>query len=381
MQCLQTSKETSILAAFKSDLLSNLINNGHLTFRRVGITSADTVICPAPLFHCIGIVVGFIAGLSVGACLVLPSEQFDPSATIEAITSTRATVVHGVPAMFVAMIDVVRKRNLKLGTLRTGLCAGSTFPPQLAAQIENTLGMKRVSNALGMTELSPAAFLPQPTDDAQHRLFSVGKVMPHSAAKIIDPSTGKIVPIGARGELCVSGYNVCKGYLHNKEKTDEVMKTDADGVRWMHTGDECYFAEDGYCYITGRIKDIIIRGGENIYPGEIEARLVAHPAITEASVLGVADKKYGEAVACFLRVSDTKTGRPGDEQVRQWVGEKLGRHKVPQYTFWIGDDGVGDDYPKTGSGKHQKFELRKIAERILEMQKKEEQEAQVRARL
>lgn len=275
--------------------------------------------------------------------------------------------------MFVAMVDNVRKRDIKLNTVRTGFCAGSPVAPSLAAQMQDILGMKRMSNGLGMTETSPGSFLPEQTDDTQHRVFSVGKVMPHTIAKIIDPSTGKIVPTGTRGELCVSGYNVCKGYLHNKEKTDEVMRFDSEGVRWMHTGDECYFADDGYCYITGRIKDIIIRGGENIYPAEIEAQLLLHPSIDEASVFGVTNERYGEVVACFLRTSGKAADTPTELDVQKWVGVKLGRQKIPQHIFWIGDDGMPPEYPKTGSGKIKKHDLSKVAERILEKQRKEEQ--------
>ena len=314
-----------------------------------------------------------MSALAVGAPLVFPSEQFDPSATIDAAISNQATIIHGVPAMFVAMIDNVRKRNIKLNNVRTGFCAGSPVPPSLAAQMEDVLSMKRMSNGLGMTETSPGSFLPEQTDDTQHRVFSVGKVMPHTVAKIIDPSTGETVPVGTRGELCVSGYNVCRGYLHNKEKTDEVIKYDGDGVRWIHTGDECYFAEDGYCYITGRIKDIIIRGGENIYPAEIEAELLAQPQVHEASVFGVADEKYGETVACFLRAAGSSGMRPANEELRKRVSANLSPQKIPRYFFWVGEEGMPLDYPKTGSGKIQKHELCKIAERILQKQRTDEQ--------
>lgn len=319
-----------------------------------------------------------MSALAVGARLVFPSEQFDPSAIIDAALLNQATVIHGVPAMFVAMVDNARKRNVKLNTVRTGFCAGSPVPPSLAAQVEDILGMKRMSNGLGMTETSPGSFLPEQTDDTQHRVFSVGKVMPHTVAKIIDPFTGETVPIGTRGELCVSGYNVCKGYLHNNEKTDEAIRYDSDGVRWMHTGDECYFADDGYCYITGRIKDIIIRGGENIYPAEIEAELLAQPQIQDASVFGVADDKYGETVACFLRAAESSGMRPANEEVRKRVGAKLSRQKVPQFIFWIGEEGMPLDYPKTGSGKIQKHKLCKIAESMLQKQRREEQIAKAK---
>lgn len=331
------------------------------------ISPNDIVLAQAPLFHCLGSVGTWILPLCFGASLAIPAESFDPVASIKTAVNNATTILIAVPAMVSALLEVSRKTKLKPQYLsfKRGFVAGSPVAPSLIVAAESELGIGGITNALGMTELSPAAFAPPLEADVQHRVVSVGKILPHESAKIIDTS-GKIVPVGTRGELCVSGYNVCLGYFKNKEKTDETIKVDENGVRWLHTGDECYFAEDGYCYITGRIKDIIIRGGENIYPGEIEFRLVAHPGIDEASVFGVRDEKYGEAVACVLKGDERKT----NEEIQEWSLQTLGRHKVPKYIFWLGDDGIGQEYPKTGSGKIQKFELKKTVERLIEKDKR-----------
>jgi mevalonyl-CoA ligase len=295
--------------------------------------------------------------------MAIANESFDPAGAVKTAVNASTTMLTGVPAMCTAMLEVVRKAKLSPDkfSFRCGFIAGSPVAPSLIQEVESAFGVS-ITNALGMTELSPASFVPPLDADFYHRVISVGKVMPHESAKIVHPSTGKTAPIGTRGELCVTGYNVCAGYFKNAEKTNELIRIHEDGLRWIHTGDECYFDEDGFCYITGRIKDIIIRGGENIYPGEIENRLVARSDIAEASVFGVPDERYGEAVAAVLRAEKKST----DEDVQSWVAEELSRHKVPKYVFWLGDHGFGQDFPRTGSGKIQKFALRKIAEEALQ---------------
>ena len=273
-------------------------------------------------------------------------------------------MLHSVPTIFVAEIEAVRKMGLagKIKTLRRGVAAGSPVPMQLMRQIEDVLGMKCVFSALGMTETSPGSFIGGPDDSLRQRLESVGRILPHTVANIVDLETGEVVRRGQRGELLVGGYLVCQGYLKQQQKTDEVMSVDEKGTRWMKTGDECYFDEDGFCYITGRIKDIIIRGGENIYPTEVEGRLAEHRDVTEASVVGLRDERLGEVVVAFLRATNPAS-RPADGEVKEWVGSVLGKHKVPQHVFWIGDNGL-HDFPKTGSGKHQKHVLREVGERL-----------------
>ena len=350
----------------KACLLShhNLINNARFLIPRLPMHPTDTLVAPLPLFHCFGLVSSFLTSFLTGSRIIFPSPLFDPTATIRSVVSYSATMLHSVPTMFVAEIEAVRKMGLagKIKTLQRGVVAGSPVPMQLMRQIEDVLGMRSVFSALGMTETSPGSFIGGPDDSLRQRLESVGRILPHTVAKIVDSKTGQVVKRGQRGELLVGGYLVCQGYLKQQQKTDEVMSVDEKGTRWMKTGDECYFDEDGFCYITGRIKDIIIRGGENIYPTEVEGRLAEHKGIAEASVIGLKDDRWGEVVAAFLRATDPAS-RPADGEVRDWVGSILGKHKVPQHVFWIGDSAL-HDFPKTGSGKHQKHVLRDVGERL-----------------
>jgi len=216
----------------------------------------------------------------------------------------------------------------------------------------------------GMTETSPVTFSTAGDDTMEKRTRTIGKVMPHTKAKVVGPND-EILPRGTPGELCTAGYALQPGYYKNPAKTAEAMKTDENGILWMYTGDQCLIDKDGYCVVTGRIKDVIIRGGENIYPAEIEERLIEHSAIAEASVVAIKDEKYGEVVGAFLRLN-ADGSRPSLEEIRAFVKEAMGSHKAPQYVFWIGDPGVGEDFPKTGSGKHQKHILRAISEKLLE---------------
>jgi mevalonyl-CoA ligase len=329
------------------------------------LTVDDIVCCPPPLFHCFGLVIGFLASLTNGSSIVYPSSQFDADLVLDAVVNERATAILGVPTMFIAILQAQEKKGYVIDTLRTGLAAGSAVPAALMDELNRKMGVKTMMIAYGMTETSPVTFITSLDDPQEIRTSTIGRVMPHTGAKIISKD-GKetILKRGEKGELCTSGYALQKGYWENEEKTREVMKTDADGILWMHTGDECMIDSNGYCIITGRIKDMIIRGGENIFPIEIEERLLAHPAINEASVVGLKDDKYGEVVACFLRASEHSV-RPDSEALRAWVREKLGRHKAPKHVFWIGDLGVGNDFPKTGSGKHQKHILRDIGNMLV----------------
>ena len=325
----------------------------------------DVVCCPPPLFHCFGLVMGFLASLCHGSAIVFPSEQFDAYSVLNAVVNEGATALLGVPTMFVAMLEACEKKNFTINTLRTGLAAGAAIPVALMGQLREKLGVKAMLIAYGMTETSPVTFISSLDDTQEKRAMTLGRVMPHTGAKVISKDgKGTILKRGETGELCTSGYALQKGYWKNEAKTKEVMKMDDHGTIWMHTGDECKIDDEGYGYITGRIKDMIIRGGENIFPVEIEERLVAHPAIIEASVVGLLDERYGEVVACFIRPAE-HLSRPGDEEVREWVKQKLARHKAPKHVFWIGDSGVGNDFPKTGSGKHQKHLLQDLGNALV----------------
>ncbi|ETS77224.1 hypothetical protein PFICI_11098 [Pestalotiopsis fici W106-1] len=348
----------------------NIINNAQFVGSRMRLTSLDIVCCPPPLFHCFGLVMGFLNSFFHGGSIVFPSDSYDANAVLDAIANEGCTGLLGVPTMFLAQLDVLKSKpsTMENKTLRVGLAAGSMVSPQLLKRLDAEMGLQRVLVAYGMTETSPVSFMIDHDDPPRRRQRGLGKVMPHTSAKVVD-AQGRIVPIGSRGEMCVSGYALMKGYLDNPKATGEVMVHDDQGVTWMRTGDECAIDEEGYCEITGRIKDLIIRGGENIFPGEIEERLLEHPGIIESSVVGISDEKYGEVVACFLRATSSGV-RVAHHEVQEWVRMKLGRHKAPNWVFWIGDPAVGDDFPKTGSGKHQKHILRAIGERLRQMNEK-----------
>ncbi|KAE8148008.1 hypothetical protein BDV25DRAFT_142213 [Aspergillus avenaceus] len=344
----------------------NLVNNSRFIGDRMNLTSFDTLCCPPPLFHCFGLVLGMLAVVTHGSKIIFPSETFDPKAVLNAISDEKCTAVHGVPTMFEAILSLPKPDNFDSSNLRTGIIAGAPVPRPLMRRLFDELNMTQYTSSYGLTEASPTCFNAFTTDSIETRLTTVGMVMPHTRAKIID-SNGNIVPVGQRGELCMSGYQLSRGYWNNPQKTNETFITDAYGTRWLRTGDEALFNEHGYCSITGRFKDIIIRGGENIYPLEIEERLAAHPAIEVASVIGIPDPKYGEAVGAFVAVAPGyEEQRPSDEELRNWTRETLGRHKAPQYVFVFGKEDIDRTVPVTGSGKVRKVELRQMASKVLE---------------
>lgn len=346
----------------------NIVNNARFIGDRLRLTPADVLCCPPPLFHCFGLVLGLMAVITHGAKIVYPEETFDAAAVLRALSDERCTALHGVPAMFDAILSLPPRATTTTTTLRTGIIAGAPVPRHLMEQLIARLGMTEFTSSYGLTEASPTCFNAFTDDPVERRLTTVGTLMPHARAKIVDPASGEVVPLGTRGELCIAGYQLQAGYWNNSERTAEVMVRDAAGVLWLHTGDEAVFDAAGYCAITGRIKDIVIRGGENVYPLEIEERLVAHPRIARAVVTGVKDARYGEVVAAFLQAEGfSKNGdeRPTDEQVRDWVRLTLGRHKAPEHVFWLGEDGVPLEVPLTGSGKVKKFEMARFGEEIL----------------
>lgn len=340
-----------------------LLNNARFIGDRMSLTQDDVLCCPPPLFHCFGLVLGLLAVMTHGAKIVYPSEVFDGPSVLQAITEEKCTAVHGVPAMFDTLFSLPRPANFDCSRLRTGIIAGAPVPRHLMELLVNDFGMTEFTSSYGLTEASPTCFNAYVDDSIDRRLTTVGTLMPHGHAKIVDRE-GKIVPVGVRGELCMAGYQLQQGYWRNPEKTAEAMERDENGVLWLHTGDEAVFDEHGYCSITGRFKDIIIRGGENIYPLEIEERLVAHPAIERAIVVGLPHPRYQEVPSAFLQRAEGAQ-RPSLDEIQEFTRRTLGRHKAPMHVFWLGEDGVTSDIPITGSGKIKKFEMRKIGQELL----------------
>ncbi|KAJ4291442.1 hypothetical protein N0V88_006035 [Collariella sp. IMI 366227] len=329
----------------------NIVNNSRFIGDRMRLTP-PTSSAAHPLFHCFGLVLGLMSVITHGAKIVYPAEVFDAPATLRAIIAERCTAVHGVPAMFDSLLALPEAKGLKASDLhlRTGIVAGAPVPRYLMETMVAKLGMQEFTSSYGLTEASPTCFNAFTDDPIATRLTTVGTLMPHARAKIVDRD------------------GVIAGYWNNSEKTSEVMARDEAGVLWLHTGDEAVFDERGYCSITGRFKDIIIRGGENIYPLEIEERLVAHPAVGMAVVVGLKDEHYGEVVGAFLDLDAAHGGkqRLGLEEVREWVRKKLGKHKAPTHVFWLGVDGVPTAVPLTGSGKVRKFEMAQLGNKLLE---------------
>ncbi|KAH9861723.1 hypothetical protein J1614_011476 [Plenodomus biglobosus] len=341
----------------------SILNNGNSIGDRMLLTPDDIICCPPPLFHCFGCILGYMATATHGSTIVFPKEAFDPVATLEAVREHKATGLYGVPTMFVAELELLAHGAVPQDGyqyLRTGIAAGSSIPAELMRKLHKTLNLTDLTICYGMTETSPVSAMTSTTDPIDKRIDSVGKLMPHIAAKVVDPQDwSRTLAIGERGELAVSGYHVMKGYWGDEARTNAVLQPDQDGKLWMHTGDEASLDEQGYIKITGRIKDLIIRGGENIHPLEIENCLFAHPAVSEVSVVGLPDDRYGEVVAAFVVRHAGREGDVGVDGIKDWVRERLSHHLVPKYVFWV------DNYPKTASGKIQKFRLREEGIRLV----------------
>ncbi|KAF9774648.1 hypothetical protein IL306_007318 [Fusarium sp. DS 682] len=343
--------------------MSNLLNDGRYVGQAMRLTQEDVVCCPPPLFHCFGLVMGFLASFTHGSTIVFPSDKFNARETLDAVEAESATALLGVPTMFVSELQQMESQPRKITTVRTGLVAGSPVSPSLMDELRVKMNIHGMLIAYGMTETSPVTFITSLDDPEYKMLTSLGRVLPHTAAKIVD-TKGNIVPVGERGEICTSGFALQKGYYRDNAKTQEAMKRDENGVLWMHTGDEGYLDEEGYGFITGRIKDLIIRGGENLSPSEIENQLLRHPAIREACVVATKDKVHGEVVAAFLQ-SCSHEKRPSDIEIRDWVLKDLSPVKVPAFIFWLGHQGVDAELPKTGSGKYQKHIIRNYANQLV----------------
>jgi fatty-acyl-CoA synthase len=332
----------------------NILNNGYFVGALCGYTEADRICVPVPLYHCFGMVMGNLAASSHGACLVYPAPSFDPGATLRAVAQERCSSLYGVPTMFIAMLADSGFDTYDLSSLRTGIMAGSPCPVEVMKQVVEQMGMTEVTICYGMTETSPVSTQTRVEDTLERRVSTVGRVHPHLEVKITDPSTGLTVPRGAPGELCTRGYSVMLGYWEQPEQTAEVI----DQARWMHTGDIAVMDPKGYLNITGRIKDMVIRAGENIYPREIEEFLYTHPDILDAQVIGVPDAHYGEELCAWVRL------RPGAPQltaeaIRDYAAGKLAHFKIPRYVF------VVEEFPMTVTGKVRKVEMRERSVKLL----------------
>jgi fatty-acyl-CoA synthase len=311
----------------------------------MGLRAEDRICIPVPLYHCFGMVMANLACVTHGAAMVYPAPVFDPVATLKTIEAERCTVLYGVPTMFIAVLGALEAGGVDVTSLRTGCMAGAPCPIEVMKQVIGRLHMPEVTIAYGMTETSPVSFQTSPADPLERRVSTIGRVQPHLEVKIID-ETGAVTPRGVAGEVCTRGYSVMLGYWDDPARTAESL--DADG--WMHTGDLGTIDAEGYGNIVGRIKDMVIRGGENLFPREIEDFLFTHPAIAEVQVVGVPDERYGEELCAWIRLA---AGASLDEaELRAWCEPRIARHKIPRHIRFV------DDFPMTVTGKVQKFLIR-----------------------
>jgi fatty-acyl-CoA synthase len=325
----------------------NILNNGFMVTELMGFTDQDRLCIPVPFYHCFGMVMANLGCTSHGTTMVIPAPGFDPEVTLRAIAEERCTAVYGVPTMFIAMQHDPTFADHDLSTLRTGCMAGSICPVEVMKRCIHDMHMAEVCIAYGMTETSPVSTQTRVDDDLERRTESIGRVHPHVEIKIVDPVSGETVERGQPGEFCTRGYSVMLGYWDDKEKTAEAI--DADG--WMHTGDLAEMREDGYCNIVGRIKDMVIRGGENVYPREIEEFLYSHPDIEDVQVIGVPDEKYGEELCAWIKLRSGAEPLDADA-VRAFATGKLAHYKIPRYVMLV------DEFPMTVTGKIRKVQMR-----------------------
>jgi fatty-acyl-CoA synthase len=327
----------------------NILNNGYFIGEGCRYTAADRVCIPVPFYHCFGMVLGNLACTTHGACIVIPAPGFDPALTLAAVQAEKCTSLYGVPTMFIAELALPDFAAYDLTSLRTGIMAGSPCPVEVMKRVVSEMHMEEVTICYGMTETSPVSTQTRADDDMDRRVSTVGRVHPHVEIKVIDPETGLVLPRGSHGELCTRGYCVMLGYWNEPDKTAEAI----DAARWMHTGDLAVMDDAGYLNIVGRIKDMVIRGGENIYPREIEEFLYTHPDIEDVQVIGVPDAKYGEELCAWVKL------RPGSsvtrEQVRDFCSGKIAHYKVPRYVR------VTQEFPMTVTGKVQKYKMRETS--------------------
>jgi len=336
----------------------NILNNGFFIGEAMRLTPQDRLCIPVPLYHCFGMVLGNLAALTHGACMVFPGEGFDPLATLQAVAEERCTALHGVPTMFIAQLDHPEFARFDLSSLRTGIMAGSPCPIEVMKRVVDKMHLSQITIAYGMTETSPVSFQSSTDDPLERRVSTVGRIQPHLEVKIVD-AEGRIVPPGTPGELLTRGYSVMLGYWDDAERTREAI----DAARWMHTGDLATIDAEGYCNIVGRIKDMVIRGGENVYPREIEEFLYRHPKIQDVQVIGVPDDRYGEEICAWIRLRAGENAT--EEEIKSFCRERIAHYKVPRYVRFV------DEFPMTVTGKIQKFVMRErmIAELKLTVQR------------
>jgi fatty-acyl-CoA synthase len=327
----------------------NVVNNGRFIAMAMDFSEKDSLCIPVPLYHCFGMVLGVLASVSTGAAMVFPGEAFDPAAALAAVAEERCTALHGVPTMFIAELSHPRFAEFDLSSLRTGIMAGSPCPVETMKQVVSRMHMREVTIAYGMTETSPVSFQSSTGDPLDRRTTTVGRVQPHLECKVI-ALDGDTVPVGETGELCTKGYSVMTGYWGDEERSRQAV---VDG--WMHTGDLATIDAQGYCNIVGRVKDMLIRGGENVYPREVEEFLFRHPKVQSVQVFGVPDVKYGEEVCAWIVLKPGEAS--SEDEIREFCREQIAHYKVPRYVRFV------DELPMTVTGKAQKFVMR---ERMIE---------------
>ncbi|MFC6672270.1 AMP-binding protein [Marinobacterium aestuariivivens] len=328
----------------------NILNNGYFVAESMKFTDRDRLVIPVPLYHCFGMVMGNLGCVTHGATMIYPGEGFEPKSVLETVAEERATALYGVPTMFIAELDHPEFAQYDLSSLRTGIMAGSLCPSEVMKAVNSRMHMQEVQIAYGMTETSPVSTQTAADDAFDKRVTTVGRTQPHLESKIIDPSTGQVVPRGEIGELCTRGYSVMLKYWNNEEATRDAI----DGAGWMHTGDLATMDDEGYIQIVGRIKDMVIRGGENVYPKEVEEFLYSHPAVSEVQVTGVPDKKYGEELIAWIKLHPGADDVTADE-LRDYCKGRITHFKVPRYFKFV------DNFPMTVTGKIQKFRMREIS--------------------
>jgi fatty-acyl-CoA synthase len=327
----------------------NLLNNGFFIGELCRYTADDRVCIPVPFYHCFGMVLGNLACTTHGACIVIPAPSFEPAASLQAVQAERCTSLYGVPTMFIAELALPDFASYDLSTLRTGIMAGSPCPVEVMKRVISEMHMSEVTICYGMTETSPVSCQTKADEDMERRVSTVGRVHPHIEVKVIDPENGLVLPRGTPGEMCTRGYSVMLGYWDEPEKTAEVI----DAARWMHTGDLAVMDEAGYLNIVGRIKDMVIRGGENVYPTEVEEFLYTHPLIEDVQVIGVPDAKYGEELCAWVRVrADSELSI---EEIRAFCSGRIAHYKIPKYVRFT------TEFPMTITGKVQKFKMREAS--------------------
>jgi fatty-acyl-CoA synthase len=327
----------------------NILNNGFFVGEALRYTEIDRICVAVPFYHCFGCVMANLAAVTHGAAVVLPAESFDPEATLQAIETHRCTSIYGVPTMFIAQLEHPSFGQKRLDSLRTGIMAGAPCPIEVMKQVMDRMHVGEITICYGMTETSPVSFQSAVDDAIEVRVSTVGRIHPHLECKIIDPATGEVVPRGTAGELCTRGYSVMLGYWQNGEATAKSI----DAVRWMHSGDLAVMRDDGYVNIAGRLKDMIIRGGENVYPREIEEFLYSHPKVSEVQVIGLPDLKYGEEICAWVRLREGETAT--EDELREYCRGQIAHYKTPRYIRFT------TEFPTTVTGKIQKFRMREIS--------------------